>query len=73
MVKNPPANAGDTDLILGLGRSPGEGNGTHSNILPWKIPWTEEPGRLQSTRSQRVGHDLATKQPQQQLVLVIAT
>ena len=34
----------------------------HSSILAWKIPWTEEPGRLQSTGSQRVGHDWATKQ-----------
>ena len=30
---------------------------THSSTLAWKIPWTEEPGRLQSMRSQRVGHD----------------
>ena len=30
---------------------------THSSILAWSIPWTEEPGRLQSTGSQRVGHD----------------
>ena len=30
---------------------------THSNTLAWKIPWTEEPGRLQSMGSQRVGHD----------------
>ena len=30
---------------------------THSSTLPWKIPWTEEPGRLQSMGSQRVGHD----------------
>ena len=30
---------------------------THSGILAWKIPWTEEPSRLQSTRSQRVRHD----------------
>ena len=30
---------------------------THSSILAWKIPWTEEPGRLQSTESQRVGYD----------------
>ena len=33
---------------------------THSRILSWKIPWTEEPGRLQSMRLQKVGHDLAT-------------
>ena len=32
---------------------------THASILAWKIPWTEEPGRLQSMRSQRVGHDYA--------------
>ena len=33
---------------------------THSSIFAWKIPWTEEPGRLQSMRSQRVGHDRTT-------------
>ena len=33
------------------------GMATHSSILAWKIPWTEEPGRLQSIESQRVGHD----------------
>ena len=46
-------NAGDPGLIPGLGRSPGEGNATHSSILAWKIPWTEEPGRLQSMGSQK--------------------
>ena len=49
MVKKPPGNArdsGDTGLIPGLGRSPGEGNGYHSSILAWEIPWTEEPGGL---------------------------
>ena len=34
-----------------------EGMATHSSVLAWRIPWTEEPGRLQSTGSQRVGHD----------------
>ena len=34
---------------------------THSSILTWKLPWTEEPGGLQSIGSQRVGHNLATK------------
>ena len=38
----------------------GEGNGTHSSTLAWKIPWMEEPGRLQSMGSWRVGHDWAT-------------
>ena len=39
-------NAGDPGSIPGSGRSPGEGNGNHSSILAWKIPWTEEPGQL---------------------------
>ena len=38
---------------------------THSSVLAWEIPWTEEPGKLQSMCSQRVRHDLATKQRQQ--------
>ena len=38
---------------------------THPSILAWEIPWTEEPGRLLSTGSQRVRHDLVTKQQQQ--------
>ena len=38
----------------------GEGNGTHSSTLAWKIPWMEEPGGLQSMGSRRVGHDWAT-------------
>ena len=64
MVNNPPANTGDvrdTGFIPGLGRSPRKGQTTYSNILGWRIPWTEEPGALQSMRSQRVGHDRATK------------
>ena len=59
MVKNPPTNSGDTDPISGLGRSPEEGNGYHSSILAWEIPWTEKPGGLQSKESLRVGHDWA--------------
>ena len=47
-VKSQPANAGDLGSIPGLGRSPGEGNGNHTNILAGETPWTEEPGRLQS-------------------------
>ena len=59
MVKNLPAmQAGShLGLIPGLGRSHGEGNGYHSSILAWKIPYTEEPGGLQSMGSQRVRHD----------------
>ena len=44
MVKNSLANAGDVRLIPASGRSPGEGNATHSRILACRIPWTEEPG-----------------------------
>ena len=51
IVKNPPASAGDVGSIPGLGRSPGEGNGTHCSILAWEISGTEEPGGLQSMRS----------------------
>ena len=36
---------------------------SHSSILAWKIPWTEEPGSLQSMGSQKVRHNLATKHP----------
>ena len=39
---------------------------THSSILTWEIPWTEDPGRLQSMGSQRVRHNLETEQQQQQ-------
>ena len=46
VAKNLPANAGDTGSTPGLGRSPGEGNGKHSSILAWKIPWSEKPGVL---------------------------
>ena len=43
---------------------------THSSILAWEVPQTEKPGRLQSMRSQRVRHDLAKKQQQQQTRLM---
>ena len=55
--KEPPANAGDTKdvgLILGWEDPLEEGMATHSSTLAWRIPWTEEPGRLQSIGSQRV-------------------
>ena len=57
MVKNLPANAGDVKdvgSLPGLGRSPGGGMAAHSSILAWRIPWTEEPGRLQSTGSKKL-------------------
>ena len=52
MIKNPPANVGDVGSIPGLGRSLGKEMVTHSSFLAWKIPWTEEPGGLQSIKSQ---------------------
>ena len=54
VVEKLPANAGDADSILGLGRSPGEVNA-------WEIPWTEEPVRLQSRGHKKVGSHLVTK------------
>ena len=60
VVKNPPAYAGDIrdmSSIPGSGRFPGGGHVTHSSILAWRIPWTEEPGKPQSTGSQRVRHN----------------
>ena len=50
-VKNPPANAGDVVSIPESGRSPGEGNGNPLQYSWLEIPWTEEPGRLQSMES----------------------
>ena len=58
MVKSPPANAGDVGSIPGSGGSPEKEMATHSSILAWEIPGTEEPGKLQSKGSQRVRSDL---------------
>ena len=65
--KESACNAGDLGSMPGLGRSLGEGNDYpiqysfffffQSSILAWRIPLTEEPGRLQSVGAQRVGHD----------------
>ena len=57
MIKNSPANVGDTSLEDFLEKE----MATRSNILAWKIPWAEEPGRLQSAGPQRVRHDLVTE------------
>ena len=59
MVKNLPANAGDIRKAFSIpesGRSLEVGMTTHSSILAWRIPWTEEPGGLLSVESQRIGH-----------------
>ena len=50
-------HVGDLGSIPGLGRSLEKGMATHSSILAWRIPWTEEPGGLQSMGSQRVEQD----------------
>ena len=64
VVKNLPANPGDTGSTPGSGDPPEKEMATHSNTLTCKIPRTEEPGRLQSMGFQRVRHKLATKQQQ---------
>ena len=64
--KEPTCNAGDFQKTqaqsLGWEEPLAEEMATHSSILTWRIPWTEEPGRLQSMGSQRVRHNWATKQ-----------
>ena len=60
VVKNLPANAGDISdagSFLGQEDPLEKGMATHSSILTWRIPRTQEPGGLQSMGSQRVGHD----------------
>ena len=56
-VKNPPAIQETQVRSLDQEDPLEEGMATHSNILAWRIPWTEEPGELQSMGSQRVKHD----------------
>ena len=56
-VKNPPARQETRFQSLGRENPLEKGMATHSSILAWRIPWTEEPGGLQSMRWQRVGHD----------------
>ena len=57
VVKNLPANGGDTSLIPDQEDPLEKEMATHSSTLAWKIPWTEEPGKLQSMGSLGVGHD----------------
>ena len=58
--KESACNAGDLGLIAGLGRYLEKEMATHSSMFVWRIPWTEEPGSLQSTGSSRVRQDWAT-------------
>ena len=60
MVYNLPAVQETRIWSLDQEDSPGEGKATHSSVLAWRIPWTEEPGGLQSMGSQRVRHDWET-------------
>ena len=55
--KNMPVNAGNTGLIPGSEHSLEKKMATHSGILAWRIPWTEEPGGLQSVKLQTVKYD----------------
>ena len=56
-VKASACKAGDLGSSLGQEDPVEKEMATHSSILAWRIPWMEEPGRLQSTGLQRVGHD----------------
>ena len=58
-VNNPSANAREETWVRSLDREDPleEGMATHSSTLPWRIPWTEEPGELQSIGLQRVRHN----------------
>ena len=57
--KESACNAGDPGLIPGLEDPVEKGMATHSSILAWRIPWTEETGGLQSMGSHRIRHDWA--------------
>ena len=57
LVKNLPAMQETWVPSLGWEDPLEKGMATHSIILAWRIPWTEEPGRFESTESPRVGHD----------------
>ena len=57
VVRNPSANARNQISAVGREDTLGKELATHSSILAWRIPWTEEPGGLQSMDSQRVGHN----------------
>ena len=60
-VMNPPAMQESWVQSLGWEDPLEEGMATHSSILVWRIPWTEEPGGIQSMGSQRIRHNRATK------------
>ena len=67
--KESTCKAGDQVRSLGWEDTLEKGIVPCSSILAWRIPWTEEPGGLQSVGSQRIGHNLASKQQQQRVPL----
>ena len=68
LVKNPPAMQETWVQSLDREDALEKGMATHFRILAWEIPWTEEPGGLQSIELKRVGHNLTTKPPPQPMV-----
>ena len=66
MVRNSPAKVGEAGSIPGSGKPLEKEMVTHSSILAWEIPWTEESGGLESMGLQRVSHNLMTKKQLQQ-------
>ena len=75
MAKESACNAGDTETgvqFLSQEDALEEGMTTHPSILAWKLPWTEEPGRLQSIASQRVRHDW-TRLAHTHIILIMIT
>ena len=75
LVKNLPTNAGDVGLIPGSGRSPGGGHATHSSILAWRIPWTEEPAYSPQghKESDKTGHPSAHTRMADSLCCAVGT
>ena len=73
VVKNPSANAEDEIGSLGWEDILEKEMVTHSGILAWEISWTEQPVGWSPWDSKRVGHDLATKQQQQQHIFEAKT
>ena len=71
MVKNPLAMQEIWVQFLGQEDFLEEGMATHSSILAWKTPWTEEPGGLHSMGSQRVGHNSVTEHSHTQKCYII--
>ena len=64
------SNAGNASFIPGSEGILEKEMTTHSSILAWEIPWIEENGRLQSIGHKRVGHDLATKLPLSNILII---